>query len=198
MKQLFKSYSDHEIILRIKKGGMEEDRAIAYLLKTNEKSVYSFVLKNSGNRDAASTLLVEGVTELILNIRSDKFEGQSSISTYLYSICRSLWLRKLKQDKRSVELSDQKMNNLADEPSNPIDLDKLRFDLNDLLKNIGEQCKTVLEMWSVHYSMSEIAESMRYKNAQIAMNKKNRCLTQLKAMVSTNPALRERLKNYLS
>jgi hypothetical protein len=58
--------------------------------------------------------------------------------------------------------------------------------------------QTVLEMWSVHYSMSEIADLMRYKNAQIAMNKKNRCLTKLKSMVSDNPSLRERLKNYLS
>lgn len=196
--QLFKSYSDHEIILRIKKGGMDEDRAIAYLLKANEKTVYSYVLKNSGNKSAAATLLVEGVTELIINIRTDKFKGQSSINTYLFSICRSLWLRKLKLDQRNVELSDQKINSLVDEPSKHIDLDKLRSDLNDLLDNIGKQCKTVLEMWSVHYSMSEIADLLNYKNAQIAMNKKNRCLTQLKALVSTNPVLRERLKNYLS
>jgi DNA-directed RNA polymerase specialized sigma24 family protein len=120
---------------------MDEDKAIAYLLKANEKPVYSYVIKNEGNRDAASILLVEGVTELILNIRTDKFKEQSSINTYLFSICRSLWLRKLKLDKRHVELSDQKMNSLVHEPSNPVDLDKLRFELSDLLENIGNQCK---------------------------------------------------------
>lgn len=198
MRHLFKSYSDSEIINVILKGGVEEDKAIAYVMKANENAIYSYVLKNSGNRDAASTILVEGVSELVINIRRDKFKGKSSIGTYLFSICRALWLQKLRKDKRHVEMTDQKLNTLVNEPSNNIDLDKLRVELNNVLAEIGKSCKTVLDMWSVHYSMSEIASTLSYKNAQIAMNKKNRCLTKLKTMVSKNPDLRERLKSYLS
>lgn len=198
MRELFRTYSDNEIISEINKGGVNEDRAISYLLKENENAIYSYILKNRGNRDDASIILVEGVSELIINIRTNKFKRQSAISTYLFSICRSLWLRKLKLNKRTVELSSEKLNTLVDESTRHIDSDKIRIELNDLLNRIGKSCQTVLEMWSVHYSMTEIAEALGFKNAQIAMNKKNRCLTQLKTMVSTNPALRERLKNYMS
>lgn len=198
MRKLFRSYSDNEIVSGINKGGTDENRAISYLLKANENPIYSYVLKNSGTRDAANTVLVEGVSELIVNIRTNKFKGQSTINTYLFSICRSLWLRKLKLDKRNVELSDEKLNTLVNEPTKHIDPDKIRAELNALLNKIGKSCQTVLEMWSVRYSMSEIAEALDYKNAQIAMNKRNRCMTKLKTMVSANPALRDRLKNYLS
>lgn len=198
MRKLFRSYSDNEIISGIIKGGTDEDRVISYLLKANENPIYSYVLKNSGNRDAANTILVEGVSELIVNIRTNKFKGQSALSTYLFSICRSLWLRKLTLDRRNVELSDEKLNTLVNESTKHINPDKIRMELNELMNRIGKSCQTVLEMWSVRYSMTEIAEALGFKNAQIAMNKKNRCLTKLKLVVSANPELRERLKNYLS
>ena len=52
-----------------------------------------------------------------------------------------------------------------------------------LSTNLGEKCRKVLQMWSMSYSMTEIAEAVGYSNAQVAMNKKNACMKQFSLMV---------------
>jgi hypothetical protein len=52
-------------------------------------------------------------------------------------------------------------------------------------------------MWAGHFSMTEIALELNYKNAQIAMNKKNKCMKKLKEITLSNAGYSEQLKNYL-
>jgi hypothetical protein len=195
---LFRSYSDEEVVKAILKGGTAENKVTSYVLKKNEASIYSFVLKNSGNSSFANIILVEGVTELILNIRNGKFRAESALSTYLFSICKSLWLKQLKKESRHADWDENEESEFADEPINTANEDNLKIGLNMLLSKIGQDCKRVLELWSLKYSMTEIAISMDYKNAQIAMNKKNKCLTKLKSLVSSNDQYRDQLQNYMS
>lgn len=198
MGVLFRSYSDNDVISLIRKGGRDESKAVTFLLKKNESPVYSYVLKNNGNKDAAQTILIEGVTELILNIRSNKFRGDSSVNTYLFAICKSLWLKQLKKDQRHTDLDEKSMASVPVEDITQTDDEEIKRGLRPVLEQVGQDCKKVLELWSVHHSMSEIAEIMGYKNAQIAMNKKNRCLTRLKSMVMNSTQLSEQLLNYMS
>ena len=67
--------------------------------------------------------------------------------------------------------------------------------LQELLSQLREKCDKVLSMWAMHYSMSEIAAHLEYANAQVAMNKKNKCMKQLSQLVSDSPAIRKELNN---
>lgn len=177
-----------------------ENRAIQYLLDQNRGKIKAYVLKNSGGDSDAETILVEGVTHLIYNIRKKSFRGESSLNTYLFSICRGLWLRTLKKEKRYTDLDDDKEKQASDTFS-PLDFfseGELKKEMNSLLDEIGETCKKVLKMWSEHYSMTEIADKVNYKNSQIAMNKKNKCLSKLKEIVENKRGYREQLNAYLN
>ena len=44
------------------------------------------------------------------------------------------------------------------------------------------------------YNMSEIAEQLSYNNAQVAMNKKNRCLKQLHDLIGNDKKVQSLLK----
>ena len=195
-----RSFSDAHIIDAIQSSNRQESRAIQYLLDQNRVKIKAYVLKNSGGDSDAETILVEGVTHLIFNVRKNSFRGESSLNTYLFSICRGLWLKTLKKEKRYTDFDDDKDQEAENAPS-PLDFfseGELKIEMNLLLDEIGETCKKVLRMWSEHYSMTEIATKVSYKNAQIAMNKKNKCLSKLKQIVQQKRGYREQLNTYLN
>lgn len=191
--------SDSKLVEYLNEGGRKETRAIQQLLDQNRSKVASYVLKNSGNSSDAETVLVEGVTELVFNVRKGKFRGDSSISTYMFAICRSLWLKSLQKNKRYGD--DDGIIHMEDESDSPLQVfneQQIKSEVSTLLSSVGDACKKVLELWSQHYSMQDISNQMGYKNAQIAMNKKNRCLTKLKEVVMENRSQSELLLSYLN
>ena len=191
--------SDSKIVEYLNKGGRNETRAIQQLLDQNRSKISSYVLKNSGNSTDAETVLVEGITELVFNVRKGKFRGDSTLSTYLFAICRSLWLKSLKKNKRYVDDDNiALMEDSSDSPLQMFNEQQIKAEVSYLLSSVGEACKKVLEMWSQHYSMQDISIQLGYKNSQIAMNKKNRCLTKLKDIVKDSASHRELLLSYLN
>lgn len=191
--------SDSKIVEYLQEGGRKESRAIQQLLDQNRSKISSYVLKNSGNSSDAETVLVEGVTELVFNIRKGKFRGDSTLSTYLFAICRSVWLKSLKKNKRYADDDEIiLMEDTADSPLQLFNEQQIKSEVSFLLSSVGEACKKVLEMWAQHYSMQDISVQLGYKNSQIAMNKKNRCLTKLKEIVKDNTSHRELLLSYIN
>lgn len=191
--------SDSKLVEYLNEGGRKESRAIQQILDQNRSKVASYVLKNSGNSSDSETVLIEGVTELVFNVRKGKFRGDSSISTYLFAICRSLWLKSLQKNKRYGD--DDGIIHMEDESDSPLQIfneQQIKSEVSFLLSSVGDACKKVLELWSQHYSMQDISNQMGYKNAQIAMNKKNRCLTKLKEVVMENRSHSELLLSYLN
>jgi len=197
-----KHFSDKRIIESLCKDERQAGKAIQHLLDENRTKVTSYVLKNNGDDHDASTVLVEGVTHLVFNVRKGKFRGESQLSTYLFAICRGVWLKELKKNNRYTSM-DEELNVSKDliEDLTPFQLfsdEELKKDVNFLLDQLGNACKMVLQLWAKHFSMTEISNQLGYKNAQIAMNKKNRCLTKLKGIVSENVNYSESLKSYLN
>lgn len=191
--------SDTKILSYIQEGGRKENDAIHQLLNENRGKITAYVLKNSGNQSDAETVLVEGVTEAILNIRKGKFRGDSMLGTYIFAICRSIWLKTINKNKRFVNAENNL--NTEDEVNSPLNAfnDKeIKKAVNSLLGRLGDSCQKVLRMWALHYSMTEISSELGYKNAQIAMNKKNKCLTKLKDVVKNNSVKNELVSLYLS
>ena len=190
--------SDSEILVCIRQGGRKENKAIRQMLEVNRGKVKGYVLKNSGNSSDAETVLVEGVTAAVLNIRKGKFRGDSALSTYIFAICKSTWLKMAKKNKR---FADPKDEDVIDEKGSPLDQfndQEIKETVNSLLSRLGDACQKVLRMWSLHYSMAEIATELGYKNSQIAMNKKNKCLTKLKDMVRKSSGKSDLLSLYLN
>ena len=173
--------------------------AIKFLLEDNRENIKRMVIKMRGGEQDAENVLIEGVTSMVFNIRKKKFKGDSAISTYLYSICRRIWLKSLNKESRYVDWEEgQSSEATEDSPFSVYSDEQLKKDVYFLLGKLGDACQTVLRMWAGHYSMTEIAEKMNYKNAQVAMNKKNKCFKKLKEVALNNADYRKQLTSYLS
>jgi RNA polymerase sigma factor (sigma-70 family) len=163
-------------------------KAIESLYKNNYKMVQSLVISNNGSADDAKDIFQEAMVVLYEKARSGTFELNCLIRTYLYSVSRRLWLKRLLHQNRFT------LNDVEDE-SIPVEDDladherkDLEFDMMDkALGGLGEPCKSLLEAFYLQKrNMQEIASSFGYTNADNAKNQKYKCLMRLKKAFFTH------------
>lgn len=154
---------------------------------TNRKikdSIYSFILKNGGDKDDAQDMFTHAVVSFIQQCYSPVFELKHSLNTYLYSIARHAWINKRKEDKK-FEFQNHKIEFIEYEPSMEekiIGNERLQ-QLRKGLSKIGENCKNVMLLWASQIKMREIAIRMNYASEEVARKKKHQCLQKLKSIL---------------
>ena len=68
------------------------------------KTVYGFLLTRTGNPDLAEELTQETFYQAVKHV--DRYEGKSSVSTWLCGIAKNLWYGYLKNQKNQTSLSE--------------------------------------------------------------------------------------------
>ncbi len=68
--------------------------------------IQSMILKMGGTKDNAQDIFQEALIVLLLKLRNSTFILTSSICTYLYSVARNLWLKKIGKLPASTSLDD--------------------------------------------------------------------------------------------
>jgi RNA polymerase sigma factor (sigma-70 family) len=165
-------------------GLAKNDRqAIETIYKQHYNMVQSMILGNSGYPDDARDIFQEAMIVLYEKVKTGSFELNSQLKTYLYSVCRRLWLKRLHQLQRvspEVEGLEETM---------PVEEDLERHEqrnrdfgiMEQAMNHLGEPCKSLLEAYYLEKkSMVEIAGDFGYTNADNAKNQKYKCLMRLK------------------
>ena len=68
------------------------------------KTVYGFLLTRTGNPELAEELTQETFYQAVKHV--DRYEGKSSVSTWLCGIAKNLWYGYLKKQKNQTSLSE--------------------------------------------------------------------------------------------
>jgi len=149
--------------------------------------VQSLILNNNGTPDDARDVFQEAMIVLYEKVKSGSFELNCLIKTYLYSVCRRLWLKRLSQLQRiSPEVEKLEETVPVEEDLDSHEQKNVDFQVMEKsMKNLGEPCKSLLEAYyHQKKSMVEIAVSFGYTNADNAKNQKYKCLMRLKKLFS--------------
>ena len=160
-----------------------DQKAIEYIYKMNFPVIQSLVVSNNGTYDDARDIFQEAMIVLYENTRSESFVLTCQIKTYVYSICKRLWLKRLQYNNRFTTQVDSL------EETVPVEEDienqeKRNADfviMDRAMGSLGEPCKGLLEAYYLQKkSMQAIADSFGYTNAENAKTQKYKCLVRLK------------------
>jgi RNA polymerase sigma factor (sigma-70 family) len=162
-----------------------DTNAIETIYRENYSAIKAYIINNNGYPDDARDVFQEAMIILFEKTKSSSFILSSQLQTYLYSVCRRLWLKRLQKLNRfnpSVEAVHEIVA-VEDE----IEMhEKRNYDfgmMENALQKIGEPCKSLLEAFYFEKkSMPEIAEIFGYTNADNAKTQKYKCLTRLKKL----------------
>ena len=93
------------------RGLAENDRnAIETIYRLNFGLIQGFVVKNNGYPDDARDIFQEAMIVLYEKSHQESFQLTCQIKTYLYSVCRRLWLKRLQQLQRfnpQIEMKEE-------------------------------------------------------------------------------------------
>ena len=147
--------------------------------------VLQFILNNNGDEDDAKDVYQEAIIVLYNKIKSGNFELSSKLKTYLYSVSRRIWLKKLTQmSKKTNNIADFEDVLAIDEDIEAHEHKDMQFDkMKVALESLGEPCKTIIEDFYIHnLSMQDICEKFGYTNTDNAKTQKYKCLQRLKKL----------------
>lgn len=174
--------NDNEIVLGILNGSSD---ILERLYKSYFPMILQLILMNNGNEDDAKDIFQETVIVLYNKVQSGNFELSSKLKTFIYSISRRLWLKKLSYNSRNAGNVEDFENVIPVEQDieQHEEKDRLFTLMESSLALLGEPCKTIIEdFYMKNRSMQEICEKFGYTNAENAKNQKYKCLQRLKKM----------------
>lgn len=169
----------------MKRLARNEKAAIETIYKENYRLVQQLIINNNGTEDDAKDIFQEALIVLYQKARSDSFELNCQIRTYVYSVCRRLWLKRLQSNRRFETPVDnfEEIVPVEDDVAVHEKLDHQYGIMRSALGKIGEPCKSLLEAFYIHNkNMQDISSFFGYTNADNAKNQKYKCLMRLKKL----------------
>jgi RNA polymerase sigma factor (sigma-70 family) len=164
-----------------------DKRAIETIYKQNFNMVQALIINNNGSAEDAKDVFQEALIVLFEKVKAGGFELNCQLKTYIFSVSRRLWLKKLQQMNRFTLSGDETEVVAVEEDVSEHEKRNQEFVMMEKAMNsIGEPCKSLLESFYLQKrNMQEIASSFGYTNADNAKTQKYKCLVRLKKLFFT-------------
>ena len=197
---VIRNFPDSELVENLR-SGQRMDESIKAIYRSHFESLCWYVMNNSGSRQDAEDIFQEVVVNFIDMVQKDKFRGESTIKTFLFSLNRYTWLNELKRRGRAMvreEKYERGQERVEMDTSHFIADREGKSEVLRVVGELGETCRKILLLFYYeNMSMKEILDVTDYETEQVVRNKKYKCLKQLEQMIMEKPFLKETLKNLL-
>lgn len=159
--------------------------AIDQIYRENYAMIQAMVVNNSGSGDDAADVFQETMMVLYEKATSENFELNCQLKTFIYSIARRIWLKKLNSNQIFTPASEENSELVAvEEDLEYHEKRQQEFSImENALSKMGEPCKSLLEAYYLQKKqMQQIAQEFGYTNADNAKTQKYKCLVRLKKL----------------
>lgn len=189
-------YSDEAIIEGLR---LRSDYIIKYIYQELFPTILFMVTKNNGSEEDAEDIFQDSLIIIFKKIKADELELSCSFRTYIYSVCRNLWLQKLGRRKQfSREFGEVEnyitLSEVAINERNHEELEKFRLYQEHFLSLNGD-CQKVLSLFMNKVSLRDIALEMGFKTEKYAKTRKYLCKEELKKRIINDPKCQKFLSN---
>ncbi|MDO9615503.1 MAG: sigma-70 family RNA polymerase sigma factor [Bacteroidota bacterium] len=152
---------------------------LQFIYKNFYSKINFFIKKNNGDDDDANDIFQETIIIIYRKLKANELALDCTFETYLYSICRFLWLKQL--EKRKIEKENIKDNHEFNDEIYDDSLEKVT-DLNDRNRlyqkhyaNLGKDCQKILQLYFDKVPLKTIAQMMGFKSEKYAKKRKFSC-----------------------
>ena len=165
---------------RYLKGIIEsEDSVLEEIYSNFYPPLLSFVKKNQGNESEAKDVFQEALVATYRRLQKNDFQISSTFGTYIFSVGKFIWFKKLKKMTNVSAISDD--TRIADDTHLQDELEEeSKYQLfQEGIARLGSDCRKVLNFFFDRKNFKEIALLMEYTGAEYARRKKYLCTKEL-------------------
>jgi len=189
-------YSDEAILEGLR---LRSDYIINFAYKEFFPLVKFLVAENGGSGEDAEDIFQDGIIILYNRISLNQLTLTSSFKTYIYSVCRNLWLQKLNMRKAIYDkLTD--VEEFIDLPKDLLSEASIEeAELHRIIQihflSLPDDCQKVLKLFVKNIPLREIAGIMGFKTENYAKTRKYLCKQDLKKRIADDPRSHKILRN---
>jgi RNA polymerase sigma factor (sigma-70 family) len=192
------SYTNEELLHGILKN---DSLILQYIYKNFFYKINFFIKKNSGNDDDSNDIFQEAIIIIYRKLKANDLVLDCSFETYLYSVCRFLWLKQLEKRKTEREKIQDNHEFNTDIYDNAFEAtaemnEKYRL-YQKHFKNLGTDCQKVLQMFFDKVPLKQIAQVMGFQSEKYAKKRKYKCKEYLVKSIKQDIEYRKILENNL-
>ena len=141
-----------------------------------------YVKQNNGTSSDAEDLYQDALIVLLEKLSQDNFHLSASLKTYIFAICKNLWLKKLRRVKTIVNWEHINQSDFFEEISDDIEKEKSEKEKIDaFFLEITDHCKELIEeLFLKSATLDEIQKKYNYASKHNLSNQKYKCMQQIK------------------
>lgn len=178
--------TDEKILTHLRSGDkVLVNQGFTVLYETCYDIVESFIEKNNGTKAQVADIFQDALIVFYGKVREGDFTLTCAIKTYVFSICRNLWLKELRKNKRYVTLNtDQDHIAIKEDSLAVLYQTEKEQQIANLIGQLDEGCQQILKLYYFdRLKMKKIAEILNLSSDQVAKNKKSSCLKKLRNLL---------------
>lgn len=181
--------SDDDILAGLKAGWKEREKFQTKLYNRFMHLIKMGARKYNMTEEKSASAYSDAIIAVIKNIITEKYEGRSSLQSYVYSIFFNKCIDEVRNEAkhtkamRTAQVIDNLIETLPDKTGSIISslIKKQEWLISvEKLAALGKKCYDLLLLWGRYYSDKEIAEMMEYGSPKVVRVTRARCLEKLK------------------
>lgn len=169
-----------------------DEQIITSFYKIYLPQIVNYVVNNSGTESDGKDLFQDALVIVFKKIKDHTLSLDCALHTYVFGICKNLWLNRLRKGKKIMYHDNETILNLNLEIEIPDNLDreeKIAVIQKQSLK-LGKGCRRILLMFYRGYSLKEIAISKNFTEGY-TRKRKFECQKKLIEFLEKDPVFQE-------
>ena len=192
------NYTNEELLHGILKS---DNLILQSIYKNFFYKINFFIKKNSGDDEDSNDIFQEAIIIIYRKLKANELVLDCSFETYLYSVCRFLWLKQLEKRKNEREKIQDNHDFNVDIYDNAFEA---TVDMNEKyrlyqkhFKNLGSDCQKVLQLFFDKVPLKQIAQVMGFQSEKYAKKRKYKCKEYLVKSIKQDIEYKKILENNL-
>ncbi len=171
-----------------------KESCIKYIYREYFPMVRSIVGAQNGNLEDAEDVFHDGLIVIYNRLKNKEFALNSSLKTYLFSVCRNLWRRRCERKYRLLYGADSYVNDLEGcyslDETEEENAEKFRLYKKHFVE-MPDFCKELLTYYIRKTPLPEIARIMNYKDTEYVKARKYYCKNLLRKKILSDPECKQ-------
>ena len=177
-------FSEDIIIQGLK---VQDPEILRYIYKKYFPFIQNFINKQTGSDDDAKDIFQEALIVIYRKVKSDDFDLSASFKTYLYSICKYMWMRLQEKKDKEYELNTAFVQNITYDDKELIEKNRRYALYQKHFSNLSVECRKILELFLQKKPLREIAKELKISSEKYLKKRKYICKERLVENIKNDP-----------
>lgn len=181
---------DEKVLAAIREG--RDDKVLEDLYHFILPKVTSFIKNNNGSEDEAFDVFQDAVVILFKQVTLGKYDEQYDIGAFVYSVCRNLWINRVKKINKHVSVENTLYDIETSSHLEEIYDEEKREIVKYMFNKLDFKCKELLTLSVLkHLTMEDIAIRLGFASENAAKTANYRCKKKMMDLIKESTLFEE-------